>query len=138
LLTSDFEDNAARVQHEPQLVRILEQLFGQAPLAHWIARMREGGVPAGPIRSIADAVNSPEVKERAVLGTVPHARAGEVPNLRLPLELAGTPLRAGHGAPVLGEHTLAVLSELLQYDGARIAGLESKGVIAAAPLKIRG
>jgi formyl-CoA transferase len=138
LLTSDFEDNAARVQHEAQLVRILERLFGQAPLAHWIARMREGGVPAGPIRSIAEAVNSPEVKERAVLGTVPHARAGEVPNLRLPLELAGTPLRAGRGAPVLGEHTLAVLSELLRYDSARIAGLEHKGVIPTAPAKIRG
>jgi crotonobetainyl-CoA:carnitine CoA-transferase CaiB-like acyl-CoA transferase len=138
LLTSDFEDNAARVRHERLLVRILEQLFGQAPLAHWIGRMREGGVPAGPIRSIAEAVNSPEVKERAVLGTVPHTRAGEVPNLRLPLELAGTPLRAGRGAPVLGEHTLAVLSELLQYDAARITGLERKGVIAASPLKIRG
>ena len=138
LLTSDFEDNAARVQNEPQLVRILERLFGQSPLAHWIARMREGGVPAGPIRSIAEAVNSPEVKERAILGTVPHARAGEVPNLRLPLELAGTPLRSGRGAPVLGEHTLAVLSELLQYDAARIAGLERKGVIATAPLTIRG
>ncbi len=136
LLTADFADNVARVQHEPQLIQILERLFGQAPLAHWIARMREGGVPAGPIRSIAEAVNSPEVKERAILGTAPHTKVGEVPNLRLPLELAGTPLRAPHGAPVLGEHTRAVLSELLHYDSGRVAELEQKSVIPPAPAKI--
>jgi formyl-CoA transferase len=137
LLSADFADNAARVQHQPQLIQILGRLFGQAPLAHWIAKMREGGVPAGPIRSIAEAVNSPEVKERAILGAAPHTKAGEVPNLRLPVVLAGTPLRAPQGAPVLGEHTRAVLSELLHYDSGRIAGLEQKGVIPPAPAEIR-
>ena len=97
--------------------------------------MREGGVPAGPIRSIAEAVNSSEVKERAILGMAPHTRAGAVPNLRLPLELAGTPLAAPRGAPVLGEHTRAVLSQLLHYDSARIAVLEQKGAIPPAPAK---
>jgi formyl-CoA transferase len=137
LLSANFADNVARVQHERQLKQILGRMFSQAPLAHWIAKMREGGVPAGPIRSIAEAVNSPEVKQRAILGKAPHAKAGEVPNLRLPLELAGTPLRAPQGAPVLGEHTRAVLSELLHYDSGRIAGLEQKGVIPPAPAKVR-
>jgi crotonobetainyl-CoA:carnitine CoA-transferase CaiB-like acyl-CoA transferase len=136
LLSADFADNVARVQHEAQLIQLLECRFGQAPLAHWIARLREGSVPAGPIRSIAEAVNSDEVKARAILGTVPHTKAGAVPNLRLPLELAGTPLRASHGAPVLGEHTRAVLSQLLHYDSGRISGLEQKGVIPPAPVKI--
>jgi crotonobetainyl-CoA:carnitine CoA-transferase CaiB-like acyl-CoA transferase len=77
------------------------------------------------------------VKQRAILGTAPHSKAGEVPNLRLPLELAGTPLRAPQGAPVLGEHTRAVLSQLLHYDSGRIAGLEQQGAIPPAPAKIR-
>jgi crotonobetainyl-CoA:carnitine CoA-transferase CaiB-like acyl-CoA transferase len=41
-----------------------------------------------------------------------------------------------HGAPVLGEHTRAVLSELLHYDSGRVAELEQKSVIPPAPAKI--
>ncbi len=137
LLSEDYASNAARVAHEPQLTPILQRLFSEAPLAQWIQRLRAGGVPAGPIRSIAEAVNSPEVKERGILGKAPHSKAGEVPNLRLPLMLAGTPLIAPHGAPVLGEHTHAVLSELLHYDSARIAGLEHKGVIPPSPATVK-
>lgn len=135
LLTEDYADNAARVRHEPQLTQILQRLFGAAPLAQWIERMRAGGVPAGPIRSIAAAVNSPEVKERGILGKAPHSKAGEVPNLRLPLMLAGTPLAAARGAPVLGEHTHAVLADFLHYDSGRIAELEQQGAIRPAVAK---
>ena len=137
LLIEDFADNAARVRHEPRLTQILQGLFGQAPLAQWIARMRAGGVPAGPIRSIAAAVNSPEVKERGILGKAPHSKAGEVPNLRLPIALAGTPLAAARGAPVLGEHTRAVLAEFLHYDAARLAELERQGAIPPATAQDR-
>lgn len=135
LLGADYASNAARVRNDAQLTQILQRLFGAAPLAQWIERMQAGGVPAGPIRSIAAAVDSPEVKERAILGKAPHSKAGEVPNLRLPLMLAGTPIVAPRGAPVLGEHTHAVLAELLHYDAERIAGLEQAGVIAAAKIK---
>ncbi len=137
LLAAEFADNMSRVRNRPQLAQILERHFGQAPLADWITRLREGGVPAGPIRSISEAVGSPEVKERAILGTAPHSKAGQVPNLRLPLELSDTPLVAPQGAPVLGEHTRTVLSELLHYDSERIAALEQKGVIPPAPAPIK-
>jgi crotonobetainyl-CoA:carnitine CoA-transferase CaiB-like acyl-CoA transferase len=49
--------------------------------------------------------------------------------------LAGTPIVAPRGAPVLGEHTHAVLAELLHYDAGRIAGLVQTGVIPAAKIK---
>ncbi len=132
LLTEEFADNASRVQHQARLTEILQRLFGEQKLEYWIKKMREQGVPAGPIRSIAAAVNSPEVKERRILGMAPHTKAGEVPNLRLPIELGDTPLRAPQGAPVLGEHTRVVLSEFLHYDAERIAELEQKDAIPPA------
>ncbi len=135
LMSADYASNAARVRHDAQLTAILQRHFGAAPLEQWIERMRAGGVPAGPIRSIAAAVDSPEVKERAILGKAPHSKAGEVPNLRLPLMLAGTPIVSPRGAPVLGEHTHAVLAELLHYDAERIAGLEQAGAIRAGEIK---
>lgn len=129
LQTADYNTNSARLQNEPKLKLILQRLFGQAPLAQWMERLRAAGVPAGPVRSIAEAVDSPEMKERRIIGTAPHTTVGTVPNLRLPMAMSGTPLIAPRGAPVLGEHTHSVLAQLLNYQPDRIAALEKKGVV---------
>ena len=129
LQSADYATNSARMQNEPKLKPVLQRLFCRAPLAQWMERLRAAGVPAGPVRSIAEAVASPEMKERGIIGTAPHAGVGTVPNLRLPMAMSDTPLIAPRGAPVLGEHTHAVLADLLNYKPDRIADLEKKGVI---------
>ena len=129
LLTADFATNSARMRNQTKLKPILQRLFAQAPLEQWMQKLRSAGVPAGPIRSIAEAVASPEMKERAIIGTAPHTRAGTVPNVRLPMAMSGTPLIAPRGAPVLGEHTRSVLTGLLNYTPERIDELEKKNVI---------
>jgi crotonobetainyl-CoA:carnitine CoA-transferase CaiB-like acyl-CoA transferase len=129
LQIADYTNNSARTRNEPKLKPLLQRLFAQAPLAQWMEKLRAAGVPAGPIRSIAEAVASPEMQERGIIGTAPHTSAGTVPNLRLPIAMSGTPLIAPRGAPVLGEHTHSVLAELLNYKPERIAELEKKTVI---------
>ena len=129
LQSTDLATNSGRLQNEPRMTSILQRLFGQIPLAQLLDRLRAAGVPVGPVRSIAEAVDSPEMKERAVIGTAPHTGAGTVPNLRLPMAISGTPLIAPRGAPLLGEHTHSVLADLLQYTPDRIADLENKRVI---------
>ena len=129
LQSPDYASNSARLQNEPKLKVILQRLFGQAPLEQWMECLRVAGVPAGPVRSIAEAVDSPEMKERGIIGTAPHTGAGTVPNLRLPMAMSDTPLIAPRGAPLLGEHTHAVLAQLLNYTPERIADLEKRGVI---------
>ena len=129
LQIADYASNRARTRNEPKLKPLLQRLFAQAPLAQWMQKLRAAGVPAGPIRSIAEAVDSPEMKERGIIGTAPHTSAGTVPNVRLPIAMSGTPLIAPRGAPLLGEHTHSVLTGLLGYKPERIAELEKKAVI---------
>lgn len=129
LESADYATNAARMRNQTKLKPILQRLFGQAPLAQWMHKLRAAGVPAGPIRSIAEAVDSDEMRERGVIGTAPHTGAGTVPNLRLPMALSDTPLIAPRGAPVLGEHTHSVLTGLLNYRSERIAELEKESAI---------
>ena len=129
LQSADYAINSARMHNQRKLKPILQRLFAQAPLAQWMKKLRAAGVPAGPIRSIAEAVDSPEMKERGIIGTAPHTGAGTVPNVRLPIAMSGTPLIAPRGAPLLGEHTHSVLTGLLGYKPERIAELEKKAVI---------
>jgi crotonobetainyl-CoA:carnitine CoA-transferase CaiB-like acyl-CoA transferase len=129
LLSADYTTNNARMRNQTKLKPILQRLFAQAPLEQWMQKLRSAGVPAGPIRSIAEAVASAEMKERGIIGTAPHTGVGTVPNVRLPIAMSDTPLIAPHGAPVLGEHTRSVLTELLNYPPERIAELERHNVI---------
>jgi len=54
-----------------------------------------------------------------------------VPHLRLPMRLSGTPLALRRAAPLLGEHTRAVLGGLLGYAPARVQQLLTDGAAQA-------
>jgi crotonobetainyl-CoA:carnitine CoA-transferase CaiB-like acyl-CoA transferase len=120
LHAEEFASMAARVRHQPRLKEALQAIFRTQPLEHWLQAMRAAGVPAGPVRSIEEAAGSLEMRERGVLGRAPHTSLGEVPNIRLPMQLSGTPLRAARGAPLLGEHTEAVLADWLGWHAERV------------------
>jgi crotonobetainyl-CoA:carnitine CoA-transferase CaiB-like acyl-CoA transferase len=91
-----------------------------------MARLLEANVPAGPVRTLAEAFASPEMKARGLAHAVPHA-SGRVPDIGPPFRFSHTPTAAPVPAPALGEHTRAVLAELLDYDEARWQALASQG-----------
>lgn len=132
LLRPEYATNRTRVQEMASLNAVLQTMFVRAPLSHWVELFRKAGVPAGPVRTIPEAAGSPETRERGIIGKAPHSTAGEVSNVRAPMEMSGTPLVAPRGAPVLGEHTRSVLTDLLGYPPELLAELEAEGVLGAA------
>ena len=60
---------------------------------------------------------------------VEHAVLGRFPMLGRPYTLEKTPWRIRHAAPMLGEHTDAILTEL-GHDTAQIAALREEGAVA--------
>ncbi len=130
LQSGKFATNNARMRNRAELKATLQHLFSRATRDDWMETLRSAGVPAGPVRSIAEAVESGEMKERGIIGTAPHTGVGTVPNVRLPMSMTGTPLVAARGAPLLGEHTHSVLRELLGYSPERISELEAMKAIA--------
>jgi len=132
LLSEEFATNQARVRNEAKLKPILQRLFANKSMNYWMNALRTAGVPAGPVNSIADAARSPEMADRAIINEAPHSGAGMIPNIRLPFSLSDTPLVPARGAPLLGEHTHHVLSDLLRYSPDRIAELARSGAIPAA------
>ena len=66
---------------------------------------------------------------------LPHPTAGHVPGVANPVRFSATPIEYGHAAPGLGEHTEAVLEELLGLDVDELAALGESGVINLAAAK---
>jgi crotonobetainyl-CoA:carnitine CoA-transferase CaiB-like acyl-CoA transferase len=57
-----FKDNASRVQHRRELKTLIEERLRDAPRDAWIARFTAAGIPAGPIDSLDQALNAPQVR----------------------------------------------------------------------------
>jgi crotonobetainyl-CoA:carnitine CoA-transferase CaiB-like acyl-CoA transferase len=98
-----------------------------------MAKMKKANVPVGYLRTVEEGLNAPEVRERHRLSQIPHPTAGSVPNIETPLRLGLTPVVDPVAAPLLGEHTRAVLRKTLGYDDARIAALADAGVFGKLP-----
>jgi len=121
-----------RSERREQLFEILGDAFSKQPWSVWQARMREAGVPCGEVRSVGEAIRSPEARTRAIVTRIPHPDVGWVPNVALPIRYAGTPLADPVAAPTVGQHTREVLAEVLGYDAARLDALSRDGAFGPA------
>jgi crotonobetainyl-CoA:carnitine CoA-transferase CaiB-like acyl-CoA transferase len=127
LASGEFGDRRSRTANKDKLRAILTGIFVQDVRENWVAKMKAVNIPVGYLRTVEEAFNSPEVRERHRLSQIPHPTAGTVPNIESPLNLGLTPVIDPIAAPLLGQHTRQVLREKLGYDDARIAALTKAG-----------
>jgi len=94
-----------------------------------LAVLRQAEVPSGRIYTVKDIAQDPHYRARGVIERVTAASglSVEVPGI-MP-KLSGSPGAIRERAPVLGEHTDAVLAQA-GFDAATIADLRARGVIA--------
>ena len=126
-----FARNAARVTNREALKEMLDGIFASDTAAAWVERLRQAGIPAGPILTTGQALDSPETAARGLIQQAPHASEGSVPVVRSPLAFSDTPVRQPTGAPLLGEHSATVLRDELGYSEAQVAALVEKGILLA-------
>jgi len=88
-------------------------------------------VPCGPINSIGEAFDDPQSKARGMRLDIPNpeSASGTMPSVANPLKKSGTPISYDTPAPLLGQHTKAILDEA-GLSEEQIALLISKGVIS--------
>ncbi len=70
---------------------------------NWAQKLRH--LPAGPIRTMKEALDEPEVKRRGMLKTYKHTRVGDVPLIGSNYRFSDTPVDDTRPPPSLGEHT---------------------------------
>ncbi len=107
-----FASNAARSTNVDLLEQALEAKLKQRTVADWLAVCDAAGIPAAPVRTMADVVADPILAERGMLHTM---AAGEVRFITAgsPLRFDGQSLPLSHLAPQLGEHRDEILRDWL-------------------------
>jgi len=128
LASGEFGDRRSRSSNKDRLRAILTGIFVQDTRENWMAKMKAANIPVGYLRTVEQAFNSPEVRERHRLSQISHPTAGSVPNIESPIHLGLTSVIDPVAAPLLGEHTQEVLRKKLGYDDARLDALVEAGV----------
>ena len=124
-----FSTNAGRVEHRAILVPHLERLFRARTTAEWLARLRAAEVPAAPVNNLDGAFAEPPVAEREMIVEYEHPDVGKVRLPGNPIKMSGMAGAISKPAPRLGEHTDAVLRQLLGLTVDQIADLRRQGAI---------
>ena len=130
-----FETNEARIVHREELRMILETRLQERGKREWTELFIAAGLPAGPIHTLDEVFNDPQVRHGNLVETVEHSVLGTVRQVVTPVSSrtsAGPSSRPGSLAPPeLGEHTVEILSEA-GFDPASIASLRGSGAVHQA------
>ncbi|HMI40381.1 MAG TPA: CaiB/BaiF CoA-transferase family protein [Sphingomicrobium sp.] len=124
-----FATNAARIANRAPLVQSIRQIIATKPASHWLAALEEAGIPAGPINRISQALADPQAVHRGAVRTLSGGQLGEVPTVGSPLRFDGQRADAPLPPPALGEHSDAVLKEMLGLKAAEIKQLRAEGIV---------
>ena len=115
-----------RLENRAQLTAILDDIFMQAPTAHWIERLG-GQCPVAPVHDLAQALTNSFIHQRGMVMDVPHPARPDMRALASPILVDGARLPARH-APALGADTGDILAEL-GFDSRAVADLRARGVV---------
>jgi succinate--hydroxymethylglutarate CoA-transferase len=122
-----FSTIAQRVANKPLLNKMMEDVLKTDTKENWVQKLRH--LPAGPIRTMKEALDEPEVKRRGMLKTYKHRRVGDVPLIGSNYRFSDTPVDDTRPPPSLGEHTESILKDVAGLSDAEIKGLREKKIV---------
>jgi CoA:oxalate CoA-transferase len=124
-----FLTNILRTKNRKALVKIMTGELLKKPTREWMAIFEKKGIPHSPVNSIKQICEDPHIKFRNMLVEIDQKGIGKMTIAGSPLRLSETPGRVYQGAPVLGEHTEALLVSILKKSQSEIQTLRKEGVI---------
>jgi crotonobetainyl-CoA:carnitine CoA-transferase CaiB-like acyl-CoA transferase len=125
-----YQSDAGRGDHNADILARMREWCAERTTAVALRELDEAGLPAGPVHTLQQALDQPQVSAMQLLREV-----ADFPGLPRPVPVPDLPVRlsvSGGGItqrpPLLGEHTDAVLGSL-GYSAAEIAELRAAQVI---------
>jgi len=128
---SRFQTNEMRVRNRGELSEILDPIVAARPSAFWLKELEARNIGCGPINNLEQVFNDPQVIAREMVHEMRHsANGGTIARLLAsPIKMSETPVTYRHAPPLLGEHTVEVMSDILGLDDSEIEELCDLGVL---------
>jgi crotonobetainyl-CoA:carnitine CoA-transferase CaiB-like acyl-CoA transferase len=124
-----FKTPAGRVKFADARLELAAEVLISRTSAEWLARLDAEQVPCAPIQTRDDLLTDPQVAANGMIIESTHPHAGAMREPRPAARFEATPAELRIPAPLLGEHTDAVLTEA-GITGLELAELHTAGVVA--------
>lgn len=126
-----FQSNELRVRNREELAEILDPVVAAHPSAFWLKELKDQNIGCGPINDLEQVFSDPQVIAREMVHEMNHSANGGTTArlLASPMKMSETPVTYRHAPPLLGEHTVQVMSDVLGLDDSEIEELCDLGVL---------
>lgn len=124
-----FDTNPKRGTNRNELIAIIDEWTRGWKVADFLAALDELGIPAARYNDLPDVWEEEQVQHRDLKVTIPHPVSGEVSLIASPLaKMSGSKMRYT-APPTIGQHTKAVLSDVLKLSEEEISALQEGGIV---------
>jgi formyl-CoA transferase len=123
-----WETLQSRAKNREAINLAIAEVTRLKPVAYWVEKLDEVGIPCGPINSIDQVFADPQVQHLGMAAPVAHPKLGDIKLVNSALNVEGLDRVIHRPTPEAGADTLSVLKSL-GYSEAEIEGLRSKGAI---------
>ncbi len=122
-----YATNAARVGNREVLVPMIQSILATRPRDEWLGELEARGIPAGPINSVGEVFEDPQVQHRRMHRVLKRGEL-EVPQVANPLRFDGSSATSDLAPPRLGQDSDTLLTEM-GLTAEDIARLRRAGVV---------
>jgi len=122
-------DNAGRLEHRDEVMKRLRAEILTWERDKFVDACIAAKVPCGPVLDVGEVIHDRHVAERGLVTSFDHPEVGPFPGLTLPFKFTGFDQAGFERPPLLGEHTDAVLGEMLGLTNDEIENLRKEGAI---------
>jgi len=107
-----FSDPAKLAANMPQLVAILDDVFGAQPMSHWYEVFNGVHVTFGAVRGPQEVINDPQLRLNDIIVPLEGAGGKLTSTISSPIQVHGVDKVSAKRAPEIGEHSEEILREL--------------------------
>jgi crotonobetainyl-CoA:carnitine CoA-transferase CaiB-like acyl-CoA transferase len=130
LAADPYLTNRGRVEHRTALIEQIIPYMKTLTTTQWVTALENASVPCGPINTLDQVFDNPQVKARNMAMELTRQDGVVVPSVANPVVFSKTPNTYKNPSPMLGQGTDDVLSKLLGLSPEALQQLKSNGVIA--------
>ena len=125
-----FRSAKLRYKNRKALWNAVNVITRQIATADLVNLANEAGCPCGPVYSIDQAFDDPQVRALKMTKPAPHVERGKIDLVRSPINLSAVPQDSefDRSAPLVGEHSDEILKDL-GFESAEIRALREAGAI---------
>jgi len=124
-----FSNGWLRLQNYEVLEPVLSDAMRARTTREWVEELEQVGIPCGPVNTVAQVADDPQIAARDMIIDVHHPGEGGFKVVNTPFKFSRTPYNVERASPDLGEHTQDILTQLLGMTRDEISELRRLNVI---------